>query len=85
MAQFDFQAEPGEWPHGWQYYASSSSEHTFWKNVVLDQSCAADQAHLRSHSGPGIERVPFEAGVPHRSRALQNLDSGEAQIAFAGD
>ena len=48
-----FQAEPGEWPHGWQYYASSSSEHTFRKNVVLDQSCAADQAHLRSHSGLG--------------------------------
>ena len=39
-----FQAEPGEWPHGWQYHASSSSEHTFRKNVVLDQSCAADQA-----------------------------------------
>ena len=47
------QAEPGEWPHGWQYHTSSSSEHTFRKNVVLDQSCAADQAHLRSHSGPG--------------------------------
>ena len=48
-----FQAEPGEWPRGWQYHASSSSEHTFRKNVVLDQSCAADQAHLQSHSGPG--------------------------------
>ena len=48
-----FQAEPGEWPHGWQYCASSSSEHSFRKNVVLDQSCAADPAHLRSHSGPG--------------------------------
>ena len=48
-----FQAEPGGWPHGWQYYASSSSEHIFRKNVVLDHSCAADQAHLRSHSGPG--------------------------------
>ena len=55
VAQFEDgrQAEPGEWPHGWQYHASSSSEHTFRKNVVLDQSCAADQAHLRSHSGPG--------------------------------
>ena len=41
-----FQAEPGEWPHGWQYHASSSSEHTFWKNVVLDQSCAVDEAHF---------------------------------------
>ena len=50
-------AEPGEWPHGWQHYASSSSEHSFRKNVVLNQSCAADQAHLRSHSGPGASEA----------------------------
>ena len=50
-------AELGEWPHGWQYYASSSSEHSFRKNVVLNQSCAADQAHLRSHSGPGASEA----------------------------
>ena len=55
----DIHAEPGEWLHGWQYYASSSSssEHHFRKNVVLNQSCAADQAHLRSHSGPGASDV----------------------------
>ena len=41
--------EPGEWHHGWQYYSSSSSEHHFRETVVLAQSCAADQAHLRSH------------------------------------
>ena len=50
-------AEPGEWPHGWQYYASSSSEHHFRRNKVLDQSCAAGKAHLRSHSGPGASDV----------------------------
>ena len=44
--------EPGEWQHGWQYYASSSLEHHHREAVVLAQSCAADQAHLRSHSGP---------------------------------
>ena len=49
--------EPGEWPHGWQHCASSSSEHSFRKNVVLNQSCAADQAHLRSHSGPGASKA----------------------------
>ena len=57
----DIHAEPGEWPHGWQYYASSSSEHHFRKNVVLNQSCAADQAHLRSHSGPGASDVLCDA------------------------
>ena len=50
-------AEPGEWSHGWQYYASSFSEHNFRKNVVLNQSCAVEQAHLRSHSGPGASDV----------------------------
>ena len=45
--------EPGEWPHGWQYYASSASEHFFRRTVVLSQTGAANQAHLRSHSGHG--------------------------------
>ena len=53
----DIHSEPGEWPHGWQYCASSSSEHHFRKNVVLNQSCAAEQAHVRSHSGPGASDV----------------------------
>ena len=35
-------AEPGEWPHGWQYCTSSSSEHHYRRNIVLDQSCAAE-------------------------------------------
>ena len=47
-------SEPGEWPHGWQYFASSASEHHFRETVVLAQSCA-DQAHLRSHSGAGSD------------------------------
>ena len=50
-------AEPGEWEHGWQYHASSSSEFHFRETLVLAQSCPADQAHLRSHSGPGASAV----------------------------
>ena len=50
-------AEPGEWQHGWQYYASSSLEHHFRETVVPAQSSAADQAHLRSHAGPGASAV----------------------------
>ena len=45
--------EPGEWQHGWQRHASSASEYHFRETVMIAQSCAADQAHLRSHSGPG--------------------------------
>ena len=50
-------AEPGEWQHGWQYHASSSSEHHVWKTVVHAQSSAADQAHLRSDPGPCAGQV----------------------------
>ena len=50
-------ADPGEWQHGWQYCASSAFEHHDRENVVLAQSHASDQAHLRSHSGPGAGAV----------------------------
>ena len=41
----------------WFYYASSASEHHFRETVVLARSCPGDQAHLRSHSGPGSGAV----------------------------
>ena len=41
----------GDWSHGWQYYASSASEHHFRRGVVLPGSDRADRAHLRSHAG----------------------------------
>ena len=40
--------EARRWQHGWQYHASSSSEHHFRETVIFATSCAADQ-----HSGPG--------------------------------
>ena len=68
-----FDSEPGEWPHGWQHYASSSSsKHTFKKNVALHQSCAADQAHLRSHSGPR----PSEALCVYPSKREFRIEAG---------
>ena len=48
--------EPGEWAHGWQYHASSA-EYNFREMVVLPQSSASHQAHLRSHSGGGSSNV----------------------------
>ena len=51
-------SEPGEWKHGWQHHGSSSLEYHFRETVVLTQSCPAEQAHLRSHSGPGSSAVP---------------------------
>ena len=44
-------SEPGEWKHGWQFWASSVSDTHFRKNSVLSRCTATRQAHLRSHSG----------------------------------
>ena len=43
--------EPGEWQHGWQYWASSVSDSCFRKTTMLSVRSAASRAHLRSHSG----------------------------------
>ena len=53
----DTVAERGEWQHGWQYCASSSLEHHFLETVVVAPSSVANQAHLRSHSGPGASAL----------------------------
>ena len=75
-----------EWPHGWQLLPLLN---TFRKNVVLNQSCVVDQAHLRSHSGPGasealIESVSLQAGVPHGGRTFPNHYFGKTSIASPG-
>ena len=43
--------EPGEWPHGWQYWASSVLDTSFRKNSMLTGRPPSRQAHLRTHSG----------------------------------
>ena len=74
-------AEPGEWQHGWHYHASSTSKFHFWETVVIALSCAADQAHLRSHSGPCTRcvarssgRLEFKVALEHfRTLVLERL------------
>ena len=63
-------AEPGEWQHGWQYHASSSSEHHFRETMVLSLACPADQAHLRSHSGPGSSSILLGAPTNFEFRLI---------------
>ena len=46
------EAERGEWPHGWQYFAAAHREHRFRDAVVLPALDPAGKAHLRSHGGP---------------------------------
>ena len=54
--------------------------------MVLDQSCAVDQAHLRSHSGPGVS----DALSVRPSKQEYRIEAGffrtlTLEIAFAGD
>ena len=63
-------AEPGEWQHGWQYHASSASEHHFRETMVLSLACPADQAHLRSHSGPGSSSILLGAPTNFEFRLI---------------
>ena len=44
-------AEAGEWPHGWQFHASSALEHTYRNNVVLHLASPKRKALIRSQSG----------------------------------
>ena len=63
-------AEPGEWQHGWQCNASSTSEHHFRETMVLSPACPSDRAHLRSHSGPGSSGVLLGAPTGREYRVL---------------
>ena len=45
-------AEPGDWLHGWQYYAPSALCTSYRENVMLPRMSRPDRAMLRSQSGP---------------------------------
>ena len=46
-----YDEEPGQWPHGWQFYASLGFINHHRESVVLPNLDAGAQAHLRSQSG----------------------------------
>ena len=66
-------SKPGEWQHGWQYHASSPLEHHFRETVILAKSCAADQAHLRSHAGAGASDVLHDAPTGREFKVESHL------------
>ena len=43
--------EPGEWKHGWQYYAASRLETEFRAGAVLSSADYSSNAFLRSQAG----------------------------------
>ena len=51
------EAEPGEWKHGWQYYASSARETYHQKHRVLPYRFPNARAFILSQSGPKSGRA----------------------------
>ena len=57
------ESEPGEWRHGWQYFAATTRDE-YARNAALENLDTGSQALLRSQSGPG-------AGLSLQSSQLQ--------------
>ena len=72
-----FEAEPGEWNHGWQYYAASRIEQNHRESVILPAMSPASQAMLRSQSGPNsashLTAVPSCAELTIEPWAMRTL------------
>ena len=49
--------EPGEWLHGWQFYAAAARDTHFRSNSLFPRISGAHRALLRSQSGPCSGRV----------------------------
>ena len=84
-----FRAHPPCWTEadslggltGWQSYASSALEFHFRETVVLLQSPAAHQAHLRSHSGQG----PAQCCVALPQALSSSCNRQSFGLQFLGD
>ncbi len=61
------ETDPGEWEHGWQYYASSELDNYAKEHEVLPPRSLSDRALIRSQSGPKAGRaftaLPTEKGT----------------------
>ena len=69
------EADWGEWPHGWQYWAARARTNTLLTAQVLPRLQPPERALLRSQSGPGaatwLTALPTEAGTTFPSHLLQ--------------
>ena len=82
-------SEPGEWQHDWHCHASSSLEYHFRATVIVAQSDAAKQAHLRSHARPrgqrGLVWSSCRVGVQGGAAVVPGAGAREAQTPFGCD
>ena len=73
----EWEEEPGQWPHGWQFHASLGRITHYRENVVLPSLDTKGQALLRSrsgaHAGDHITALPtckFTTASPQRMNGM---------------
>ena len=68
-------AGPGDWPHGWQFYASRTRNQHFRDNVLLPAMLPSARALVRSQSGPHagswLTAIPAEPATTLAPQAMQ--------------
>ena len=71
------EAEPGEWKHGWQYFAATHFEKQFRDGAVMTRRASSSNALLRSQSGRGsgahLTTLPVDEArtlKPHHLRLI---------------
>ena len=71
------EAEPGEWKHGWQYFAATHLEKQFRDGAVMTRRASSSNALLRSQSGRGsgahLTTLPVDEArtlKPHHLRLI---------------
>ena len=65
--------DPGEWQHGWKYWASSVCDSSFRKTTMLTNRPASRRAHLRSHSGRNAGIAFAHCRTAHRVHDFPSL------------
>ena len=82
-----YEEEPGQWPHGWQFYASLGQITHHRENVVLPSLDEAQQARLRSqsgaHAGDHITALPTCEYTVASSARLNGMLRRRARLPIA--
>ena len=82
-----YEEEPGQWPHGWQFYASLGLITHHRETAVLPSLDPAAQARLRSqsgaHAGDHITALPTSAYTVVTSLRMNGMLRRRARLPLA--
>ena len=82
-----YEEEPGQWPHGWQFYASLGLLNHHREHVVLPNLGEGAQARLRSqsgaHAGDHITALPTSEYTIASSQRMNGMLRRRARLPLA--